>query len=75
MVAGNGLRSASFMCCIIVYSLLSPLRGKTNGRGSLESPWLLKVCRLIHQQVVKVDVSISCYRSRWSAVHFRRMGI
>lgn len=43
--------------------------------GSLGSLWLLKVCRLLHQQVVKVDVSVSSDVSRWSAVYFRRMDI
>lgn len=38
-----------------------------------EAPW--GVGRLIHQQVVGVDVSISGYRSRWSAIHLRRMEI
>lgn len=67
----NGLRSASFMCCIIVPSPLSPFRGKLMEGGSLGSLWLLKVCRLLHQQVVKVDVSLSCDVSRWPTVHFR----
>lgn len=75
MIIQNGLRSAPFMCCIIVPSLLSPFRGKLMEGGSLGSLWLLKVCRLLHQQVVKVDVSVSSDVSRWSAVYFRRMDI
>lgn len=70
LVFKNGLRSASFMCCIIVPSPLSPFRGKLMEGGSLGSLRLLKVCRLLHQQVVKVDVSVSCDVSRWPTVHF-----